>query len=116
MLSDMARRPSNGVRGENQNHAVLFDYGRVSTDSWTNENSLVSFSQISVDRTQQSFRWNFSRCKSCLPSRCHFPDKSCRRCLDRIGQSLAKSVGPIMDREFASVSPARSTHILGLRS
>src|SRR5438874_442702 len=84
MLSDMARCPSNGVRGENQNHAVLFDYGRVSTDSWTNKNSLVSFPQISVDRAHQSFCWNFSCCKSSLPSRCHFPDKSYRRFLDRM--------------------------------
>src|SRR6059036_679882 len=116
MSSDMARCPSNGIRGENQNHAVLFDYGRVSTDSWTNKNSLVSFPQISVDRTQQSFSWNFSRCKSSLPSRCHFPDKSCRRFLDRIGQSLAKSLGPTMDREFPRARPVTATPCRGVRS
>src|SRR5436853_7930932 len=97
MLSYMARCPSNGVCGENQNQAVLSYCGRVSTDSRTNKDSLVSFSQISIDCAQQSFGWDFSRYKSGLRSRCHYLDKSWRRFRDRRAQGFAKSVGPTMD-------------------
>src|SRR2546422_2032115 len=99
MLSDMAGRPSNRICSENQNRTVLLDYSRVPTDSGTNKNSLVSFSYSRVDGAQQSFRWNFSRCKSGLPSRCHYPDSSCRRFLDRRTQGLAKSLGPTGDHQ-----------------
>src|SRR6266568_1143251 len=74
MLSNMTRRPGNWIGSKNKDCAILFDCGRVATDSRTDKNSLVLFPQIRVDCAQQCFGWDFSRYKSGLLSRTHCPN------------------------------------------
>src|SRR5438445_1544700 len=74
MLSNMTMCPSNWISSKNKDCAILFDCGRVATDSRTDENSLVPLPQIRVDCTQQCFGWDLSRYKPSLPSRTHCPN------------------------------------------